>query len=110
MSLTTRHLAVRVKHDHLRGLARSHPSVGIAELIWNSLDADANTVCVWLPAGPLAATEVVEVTDDGLGTDVLRVDGAFQKLRSSWKATTKVSDQGRILHGPTGAGAVKAAR
>ena len=109
MSLTTRHLAVRVKHDHLRGLTRCHPSVGIAELIWNSLDADANTVCVWLRDGPLAATEVVEVTDDGLGIDVLRVDDAFQKLGGSWKATTKVSDQGRILHGHTGKGRFRAA-
>ena len=87
MSATSRHLAVRVNHDHLRGLTRCHPSVGIAELIWNSLDADANKVSVWLRDGPMEAIEVVEVNDDGTGIDVLRVDDAFQVsvwLRESW--------------------------
>ena len=109
MSATSRHLAVRVNHDHLRGLTRCHPSVGIAELIWNSLDADANKVSVWLRDGPMEAIEVVEVNDDGTGIDVLRVDDAFQKLGGSWKATTKVSGQGRILHGRTGKGRFRAA-
>ena len=109
MSVTRRHLVVRVNHDHLRGLTRCHPSVGIAELIWNSLDADANKVCVWLRDGPIGAIEVVEVNDDGAGIDVLRVDDAFQKLGGSWKATTKVSNQGRILHGRTGKGRFRAA-
>ena len=109
MSVTPRRLAVRVNHDHLRGLTRCHPSVGIAELIWNSLDADANKVCVWLRDGPIGTIEGVEVNDDGAGIDVLRVDDAFQKLGGSWKATTKVSDQGRILHGRTGKGRFRAA-
>ena len=109
MSVTSRHLAVRVNHDHLRGLTRCHPSVGIAELIWNSVDADANKVCVWLRDGPIGAIEVVEVNDDGAGIDVPRVDDAFQKLGGSWKATTKVSGQGRILHGRTGKGRFRAA-
>lgn len=42
------HLTVDVNHDHLSGLTRCHPAVGIAELVWNSLDADATDVNVWL--------------------------------------------------------------
>ena len=57
----------------------------------------------------MEAIEVVEVNDDGTGIDVLRVDDAFQKLGGSWKATTKVSGQGRILHGRTGKGRFRAA-
>ena len=109
MSLQARHLAVRVNHDHLRGLTRCHPSVGIAELIWNSLDADAKKASVSLRDGPMGGVELVEVTDDGTGIDVSRVDDAFQKLGGSWKATTKVSDQGRVLHGRTGKGRFRAA-
>ena len=109
MSPQARHLAVRVNHDHLRGLTRCHPSVGIAELIWNSLDADAKKVSVSLRDGPMGGIELLEVTDDGAGIDVHRVDDAFQKLGGSWKATTKVSDQGRVLHGRTGKGRFRAA-
>lgn len=107
-SAKTRHLTVGVNHDHLRSLTRCHPSVGIAELIWNSLDADAKKVRVWLREGPMGGVESVEVVDNGTGIDVTRVDHAFQKLGGSWKATTKVSPDGRILHGRAGKGRFRA--
>src|SRR5687768_15449060 len=108
MSTKSRHLTVGVNHDHLRGLTRCHPSVGIAELIWNSLDADAKKVRVWLRDGPMGGVDTVEVDDDGTGIDVTRVDDAFQKLGGSWKTTTKVSNEGRVLHGRAGKGRFRA--
>ena len=108
MFAKSRHLTVGVRHDHLRSLTRCHPSVGVAELIWNALDADAEKVRVWLREGPMGGIETVEVDDDGAGIDVTRVDDAFQKLGGSWKVTTKVSDQGRVLHGRAGKGRFRA--
>ncbi|MEQ1871747.1 MAG: ATP-binding protein [Vicinamibacterales bacterium] len=103
-----RHLTVGVNHDHLSGLTRCHPSVGIAELIWNSLDADATRVNVWLREGPGGGVERVEVDDNGTGIDVTRVDQAFESLGGSWKASKKVSDGGRVLHGRAGKGRFRA--
>src|SRR5205809_7740925 len=108
MSPTSRHLTVGVNHDHLRGLTRCHPSVGIAELIWNSLDADAKRVRVWLREAPLGGVGSVEVDDDGTGIDITRVDDAFQKLGGSWKASKKTSGEGRVLHGRAGKGRFRA--
>jgi hypothetical protein len=36
-------LSVSVQEDHLQSLVRS-PLLGLAELIWNSLDADADNI------------------------------------------------------------------
>jgi hypothetical protein len=105
---TSRHLTLVVNHDHLRGLTRCHPSVGIAELIWNSLDADAKRVRVWLRDGPLGGIGSVEVDDDGTGIDITRVDDAFQRLGGSWKAIKKTSGEGRVLHGRAGKGRFRA--
>lgn len=108
MPLKSHHLTVAVNHDHLRGLTRCHPSVGIAELIWNSLDADAKRVRVWLREAPMGGVGSVEVDDDGTGIDITRVDNAFESLGGSWKATKKVSDGGRVLHGRAGKGRFRA--
>ena len=108
MAAKPRHLTVGVNHDHLRGITRCHPSVGIAELIWNSLDADATRVRVWLREGPMGGVSQVAAADDGRGIDVTRVDAAFQKLGGSWKATAKVSEGGRVLHGRAGRGRFRA--
>ena len=102
------HVTVGVNNDHLRGLTRCHPSVGIAELIWNSLDADAKRVRVWLREAPMGGIGSVEVDDDGTGIDVTRVDNAFENLGGSWKANKKVSGGGRVLHGRTGKGRFRA--
>jgi hypothetical protein len=107
-SLTSHHVTVGVNHDHLRGLTRCHPSVGIAELVWNALDADAKRVRVWLRDAPLGGVGSVEVDDDGCGIDVTRVDAAFGSLGGSWKANKKVSDGGRVLHGRSGKGRFRA--
>src|SRR5688572_20030243 len=104
----SRHLTVGVNHGHLRGLTRCHPSVGIAELIWNSLDADALRIRVWLREAPLGGIGSVEVEDDGTGIDITRVDDAFEKLGGSWKVTKKLSDGGRVLHGRSGKGRFRA--
>ena len=96
---TPRHLRVAVSHDHLRSLTRCHPSVGVAELVWNALDADAHRIEVWLHEAPLGGVGVVEVRDDGTGIDVTRLDDAFQGLGGSWKATKKYQTVGAFCTG-----------
>lgn len=44
---------VEVHQDHLERIIRSDPVNSIAELIWNSLDADATKVYVDIEKGPL---------------------------------------------------------
>ena len=81
-----RHLTVSVAPSHLASLARCAPSVGIEELIWNALDADATDVRVrLLEQGALHDVGRVEVKDNGTGIDVTRVDQSFSALGWSWK-------------------------
>ncbi|MFA1552029.1 ATP-binding protein [Actinomadura chokoriensis] len=59
-------LIVSVEQDHLEGLIKS-PVAGLAELVWNALDADASTVSVDLATNAMDGIEAVTVTDDGTG-------------------------------------------
>ncbi len=57
---------VQVDADQFDRLARpSQPVAGIEELIWNSLDAEAEIVAVTIGRTELDAVDVVVVTDDG---------------------------------------------
>ena len=87
---------VQVDADQFDRLARpSQPVAGIEELIWNSLDAEAETVTVTIGRTELDAVDVVVVTDDGHGMthdDALRdfrlLGGSWKKNRASSKTPT----------------------
>jgi hypothetical protein len=85
-------------------LARCAPSVGVAELVWNSLDADASDVRVRLTEGALGGVGRVVVEDNGTGIDITSVDDSFGKLGWSWKRTARTTHGGRMLHGRHGRG------
>ena len=55
-------ISVVVGEDHLAAFRRS-PKIGIAELIWNSLDADATEVNIEYELNPLAGIDAVIVRD-----------------------------------------------
>lgn len=99
---------VDVAPDHLQQISRCHPHVGIAELVWNALDADPTRVDVWLRDSPLGGVEKIVVVDDGEGIDVTRVDAAYEHLGLSWKRTAKTTTSGRPLHGQYGRGRFRA--
>ena len=104
-----RHLTVSVAPSHLVSLARCAPSVGIKELIWNALDADATDVRVrLLEQGALHDVGRVEVKDNGTGIDVTRVDQSFSALGWSWKKPAATTPGGRLLHGLSGRGRFQA--
>ncbi|MGX7824193.1 ATP-binding protein [Actinokineospora sp. 24-640] len=101
-------LRVQVDETHLKQLVAG-PKRGLAELIWNALDADATTVVVEAVTSPLGAVTDLLVTDDGHGILSEDVPQAFGALGGSWKREARLSrgDQ-RKLHGMHGQGRLAA--
>lgn len=98
-------LSVEVQDDHLQRLVTADPLAGVAELIWNALDADAANVRVKLVTTPMDALEQLIVEDDGHGMTVQSAERDFQRLGGSWKQKGHKSQGGaRILHGSEGKG------
>jgi hypothetical protein len=105
----THDYAVEVASDFLERQTKATPVQAIAELIWNSLDADATHVDVELVADPLGGLGQVVVSDNGHGIPLGEAPDLFAKLGGSWKhqgARTKTLS--RMLHGQEGRGRFKA--
>ncbi len=97
-------VTVQVDLDHLERLIKS-PQTGLAELVWNALDADASAVDVTVETNDLGAIKVVLVTDNGVGMPPDEARKGFGALGGSWKAQEKVSrGLRRALHGSEGKG------
>jgi hypothetical protein len=101
---------VQVDVDQFDALAKpTQPLAGIAELVWNALDAEAETITISIGRTDLDGVETVLVTDNGHG---MTHDGAardFSKLGGSWKKKRPSSKNGkRPLHGKEGAGRFRA--
>ncbi len=100
---------VDAKPDFLEGEAKTRPILGLAELIWNSVDADANTVSVTYKRNKLGGIEAITVSDDGHGIEHTDAITCFGSLGGSWKKTKRVSQKlKRALHGQEGKGRFKA--
>ena len=79
-------LHIDAKADHLLRLAhRTEPVAAVIELVWNSLDAEAQYVDVRLERTATDAIESVRVIDDGHGLTPESVASAFEHLGGSWK-------------------------
>jgi len=98
---------VEVRKDHLSKVAASSAKTALAELIWNSLDADARNVNVNFTVGTIG-TERVIISDDGTGISYKEAENLFISLGGSWKATKQKTNSGRFLHGKEGEGRFKA--
>lgn len=100
---------VTIQADYLRRLTRTRPVMALAELIWNGLDADAQTVRVEIEDNGLSGIRTLRVVDDGHGIDFAKVEALFSKLGGSWKEKTQRSPTlGRVLHGQVGHGRFRA--
>ena len=100
---------VEVQPDFLEKITRAKPIHGLAELIWNSLDADATVVDVRFDYNDLGTMSAIIVTDNGTGIAHNEAPELFRRLGGSWKksgATTNI--EGRFLHGQDGRGRFKA--
>lgn len=97
-------ISVTVDPRHFERLA-ANPARALAELIWNSLDADANKIDVVFDRNALSGVEAIRVVDDGHGMTESAAIEDFSRLGSSWKQHAERSkDEGRLLHGRNGQG------
>jgi hypothetical protein len=102
-------LEVGLSDDHVERLTKARPAVALAELIWNSLDADAEHVDVRFRTNALGAPEQVTVSDDGTGITLNDASRYFGSLGGSWKQTAnETAERKRAIHGKKGEGRFRA--
>ena len=100
-----------IRADHLDRLVKRNVAAGLAELVWNSLDAEATRVDITVHLAALGAVDQVIVSDDGHGFGPNEVDELMSSLGGSWKgakADRKTKNTKRILHGRKGEGRFQA--
>lgn len=99
---------VEVQSDFIQKLSHVAPVTGLAELVWNALDADATSVEVVLDEGVFGAEKLI-VRDNGTGFKHEDAPTLFSNLGNSWKRTRRTSRRdGRFMHGAEGQGRFKA--
>lgn len=108
--MSIRSFEVQVQDDHLQRISQVRkPILAIAELIWNSLDADADSVNVNLHIDKFGGLRAIEVVDDGHGMPYSEAERLFSRLGGSWKRSSRYSRaKRRILHGKEGRGRFRA--
>jgi hypothetical protein len=102
-------LSLQARQDFLEKDAKvGDPIKGIAEFVWNALDADATDVSVELVRNDLGGIAAVRIVDNGHGISPERADHDFSNLGASIKrkmAKTKTYE--RAIHGKEGRGRLK---
>jgi hypothetical protein len=100
-------IKVVAEADTFLRIARSRPQTAIAELIWNSLDADADKITVYFNEDDLGLRAIV-VEDNGGGATPDEARNFFKKLGGSWKKPgARTKKYNRALHGSQGQGRYK---
>ncbi|KIG17360.1 hypothetical protein DB30_03417 [Enhygromyxa salina] len=98
-------IEVSVHKDHLRKLSKTRrPLAAVEELVWNSLDADADRVEVVIDKNLWGGVYRIAVVDDGDGMSPDKALEVFERLGGSWKQNVDVTAKGRRLHGKEGKG------
>jgi Histidine kinase-, DNA gyrase B-, and HSP90-like ATPase len=101
-------LSLQAKQDFLEKDASTRdPIKGIAEFVWNSLDADATVVRVKLEKNQLGGILAIHISDNGHGISQERADHDFGSLGASTKRTTLKTQGERAIHGKEGRGRLK---
>ena len=106
-SIAVATIKVSAAADHLQRLTGKSPLVGLNELIWNALDADATRVVVSIERTSFDAVDRVTVKDDGHGFTGAEVTELFDSVGGSWKKHAKngrTRNGERELHGTKGEG------
>jgi len=85
-------VSVEVGEDHVAAFRRS-PKIAIAELIWNSLDADATEITVDYELNPLGGINAMVIRDDGTGMTPADATFGFRNFGNSWKRTDRENQQ-----------------
>lgn len=105
-----RDLPLSAGGDLVTRLARERDPVrAVVELVWNAIDAEADTVRVTLARSEMDAIESVTVEDDGHGITSDEVQATFGRIGGSWKAlAARSKNDKRGLHGKLGEGRLRA--
>lgn len=101
--------ALEVQGDFLNKQTYARPAQALAELIWNSLDADATVVDVTEDSFQALGSRII-VSDNGTGFSHADAPGLFRHLGGSWKHRSSGMSRARqrFLHGSEGKGRLKA--
>jgi hypothetical protein len=104
------HVKIEIEEDFMARQTRAEPVHALAELIWNSLDADASHVTVEFEFKDLAqGMSKIVVYDDGQGIPRDQARQLFGHLGGSWKRLKRrTSSKDRFVHGQEGRGRYKA--
>lgn len=98
---------VEVQPDFLERQSKARPIHALAELIWNSLDAEATLVDVKLDFSDLGMEKIV-IKDNGHGIQYSEAPKLLTRLGGSWKKPGgRTKERNRLLHGYEGRGRFK---
>ncbi len=102
-------IEVKAQQDFWKRFVGSLPSRAMAEIIWNSFDADADDINVSVKLNPLGSPVALYFSDNGEGIHYDEKKHAFSELGNSWKARLNRShSKKRILQGRNGEGRFRA--
>jgi hypothetical protein len=103
-----RTIKVDVQNDHITKLASISPERAMAEIVWNSLDAEATTVRISFEKSELK-TDSILIRDNGHAFKAQESTSLFGLLGGSWKFNTrKTPNLHRFIHGKEGQGRFRA--
>ncbi|MBL0911282.1 MAG: ATP-binding protein [Bacteroidia bacterium] len=98
---------IGVEKDHIESLSKANGINSLAELLWNSLDADASEVHVDFKRTGIEGYEYIIVRDNGHGLSYEKAQDIFSRIGGSEKKTKTQSPNGRQYHGKEGKGRYK---
>lgn len=102
-------IEVQAAPDHLTSVANAGVKTALAELLWNSMDADATEVAVVFKRNELETVETIVIRDNGVGMPRERAEQSFGAIGGSWKkAAVYSAKERRQLHGRNGKGRLTA--
>jgi hypothetical protein len=96
-----------VEKDHIESLTKANGINALAELLWNSLDADASEVKIEYVPTKLGNYEYIKIIDNGHGLTYEKAQDVFSRLGGSEKKNKTQSPNGRQYHGKEGKGRYK---
>ena len=106
---TAKQISVNIGTDELEKHTKCKPIAGIAELVWNSLDANATEIKIQVKENATLGIESIVVTDNGEGFSYQAAEHAFGFVGNSKKRNReKTTGDKRALHGCEGKGRLKA--
>jgi hypothetical protein len=98
---------IGVEKDHIESLTKASGTNSLAELIWNSLDADATEVHIDYKTNGLSGYEYIKIIDNGHGLTYEKAQDIFSRIGGCEKKHKNQSPSGRQFHGKEGKGRYK---